>query len=253
MAELRRLPAPITTVWDWQMHAACRETDAGVFFHPAHERGPAAAARDAAAKRVCAVCPVIEECGLHALLVQEPYGVWGGLTAGERHELLRAGPSALRRLTTRTCTRTRPEECAPLMADFHASTTVNADAAALFAFLSDIRNLPRYFSRMTAARPGDGNEVHTEAQTPDGTRVEGDAWFEVDRDARRIAWGSEGPGDYRGSLEVTDIGTGSGPGSQVTVWLHTTRVPDHDGTVQGGLDATVAAVRQLVEEHYAIT
>jgi WhiB family redox-sensing transcriptional regulator len=97
MAELRRLPAPVTTMWDWQMHAACRETDAGVFFHPSRERGPAAAARDAAAKRVCAVCPVIEECGLYALLVQEPYGVWGGLTAGERHELLRAGRGALRR------------------------------------------------------------------------------------------------------------------------------------------------------------
>ncbi len=251
MAELRRLPAPVITLWDWQMHAACRETDAGVFFHPSRERGPAAAARDAAAKRVCAVCPVIEECGLYALLVQEPYGVWGGLTAGERHELLRAGRGALRRLAGRT--RTRPEERIPLTAEFRASTTVNADAAALFAFLSDVRNLPRYVSRMTAARTGDGNEVLTESETPDGTRAEGEAWFDVDRDALRIAWGFEGPSDYRGSLEVTDIGTAGGPGSQVTVWLHTTRVPEHDGIVQGALDATVAAVGALAEEHYAST
>lgn len=72
------------------MRAACREVDSTVFFHPSHERGLTAAARDAAAKRICASCPVIEECARHALTVQEPYGVWGGLTATERQEFLRA-------------------------------------------------------------------------------------------------------------------------------------------------------------------
>lgn len=263
VVELKRLPVPVTTLWDWQMHAACRETDAGVFFHPARERGPAAAARDTAAKRVCSICPVIDECARHALVVQEPYGVWGGMTARERREILRTLPGrrpvpvgATRADTTSAVPARphhRPEEGSPPMADFQATTTVNADAGALFEFLSDVRNLPRYFSRMSSARPGDGNEVHTEARLPDGTAVEGDAWFEVDREARRIEWGAEGASGYRGSLEVADIGTGSGPGSEVTVWLHTTRVPEGDESVQSGLDATVTAVRQLVEEQYAIT
>ncbi|MBW0100871.1 WhiB family transcriptional regulator [Pseudonocardia sp. KRD291] len=88
MADVRRLPTPVTRIWDWQLRAACRDVDSTVFFHPPDERGPAAVARDAEAKTVCAACPVIEDCRRHALTVQEPYGVWGGLTSGERHALL---------------------------------------------------------------------------------------------------------------------------------------------------------------------
>lgn len=91
MADVRRLPAPVTPVWDWQMRAACRHLDTSVFFHPANERGPAAAARDDDAKQVCGACPVIEACLRHALAVREPYGVWGGLTTGERDALLSRG------------------------------------------------------------------------------------------------------------------------------------------------------------------
>lgn len=90
VADVRRLPTPVTPVWDWQMRAACRDVDSTVFFHPSHERGVAATARDAAAKRICAGCPVIEECARHALAVQEPYGVWGGLTTTERQAILHA-------------------------------------------------------------------------------------------------------------------------------------------------------------------
>ncbi len=89
MADVRRLPLPVTRVWDWQMRAACRDLDSELFFHPANERGPVATARDRAAKVVCAGCPVMEECRGHALEVHEPYGVWGGLTARERETVLR--------------------------------------------------------------------------------------------------------------------------------------------------------------------
>lgn len=99
MADVRRLPTPLTPVWDWQLRAACRDVDSGVFFHPANERGPAAAARDAEAKQICAACPVIQACRRHTLAVQEPYGVWGGLTTGERDTLLRRRPKHLRSVT----------------------------------------------------------------------------------------------------------------------------------------------------------
>lgn len=91
MADIRRLPRPITRTWDWQMRAACRDVDSVVFFHPANERGPAARSRDATAKRICAGCPVVDDCLRHALDVQEPYGVWGGLTTPERDAIRRRG------------------------------------------------------------------------------------------------------------------------------------------------------------------
>lgn len=88
MADVRRLPRPVTPIWDWQMYAACRDTDSAVFFHPPDERGPAARARDEAAKQICASCPVVAACLRHALEVREPYGVWGGLTTPERDIVL---------------------------------------------------------------------------------------------------------------------------------------------------------------------
>lgn len=89
MGDVRRLPVPVTENWNWQLHAACRDLDSAVFFHPEYKRGPVKMARETRAKQVCAGCPVIEACRRHALSVQEPYGVWGGLTTAERAELLR--------------------------------------------------------------------------------------------------------------------------------------------------------------------
>ena len=84
MAEISRLPGPVSDLWDWQLVGTCREADPSLFFHPEGERGPARRARDAAALAICASCPVITPCRAHALQVREPYGVWGGLTEDDR-------------------------------------------------------------------------------------------------------------------------------------------------------------------------
>ncbi|MEJ3654020.1 WhiB family transcriptional regulator [Actinomycetes bacterium KLBMP 9759] len=87
MADIRRLPVPATAVWDWQLRATCRGIDSTIFFHPDNERGPKRSRREQRAKSVCSRCPVIEPCRRHALAVEEPFGVWGGLTVAERVEL----------------------------------------------------------------------------------------------------------------------------------------------------------------------
>lgn len=132
----------------------------------------------------------------------------------------------------------------PVMGDFTGSTTVDASSDALFDYLSDIGNLPDYFARMTSAEPGDGEEVKTTAQTPDGQEVAGDAWFRVDQQAQRIEWGSEGPSDYRGYLDVTP----SGDGSTVEVHVHTSRVGDGNADARDGLEETLATIKQRVEQ-----
>ncbi|MFJ1764906.1 SRPBCC family protein [Amycolatopsis sp. NPDC088138] len=133
------------------------------------------------------------------------------------------------------------------MGDFEATTTVDAAADALYAYLSDVGNLPRYFARMTSAEPsGEGGEVHTAAELPGGQHVEGDAWFRADAGTRHIEWGAEGPNTYHGSLEIES----AGPGATVRVRLHTTRVPDGDTGVQQGLDDTLATIKDLVEKQH---
>ncbi|MFF3213706.1 WhiB family transcriptional regulator [Streptomyces sp. NPDC002886] len=81
-------PGPGSHHWQWQLRAACRALGSNRFFHPAGERGEDREERDAAAKRVCADCPVRAACLEHALRTREPYGVWGGLTEEERRTLL---------------------------------------------------------------------------------------------------------------------------------------------------------------------
>jgi WhiB family redox-sensing transcriptional regulator len=91
MADIAKLPAPVTSNWDWQVHAACRGLNAAMFFHPDNERGRSKRHREARAKAICRPCPVREACLSWALEVREPYGIWGGLSADEREQILAAG------------------------------------------------------------------------------------------------------------------------------------------------------------------
>jgi uncharacterized membrane protein len=130
------------------------------------------------------------------------------------------------------------------MADFTESTRVNADETTLFDYLSDVSNLPTYFARMTDARPGDGEEVHTTAKMPDGQVVQEDAWFRIDQDSKRIEWGSEGESGYHGHLEVT----ASGEGAEVEVHVHTERVSPDDSEVSDGIRETLTTIKRIVEQ-----
>lgn len=87
MVNVKRLPLPLMDVYEWQYDGACMGLDPSVFFSPEAERGAKRERREHTAKQVCAQCPVIEQCREHALKVQEPYGVWGGLSESDRAAL----------------------------------------------------------------------------------------------------------------------------------------------------------------------
>lgn len=69
---------------NWRDSALCREVGADLFFA---DHGGGDATRSA--KRVCGMCPVVDQCREEALANGEPYGVWGGLTERERRDILR--------------------------------------------------------------------------------------------------------------------------------------------------------------------
>ena len=58
-----------------------------LFFHTDNERGSARERRESRAKAICQTCPVLAQCRTHAMTVQEPYGIWGGLGEIERRQL----------------------------------------------------------------------------------------------------------------------------------------------------------------------
>lgn len=66
----------------WRDAGLCRQADPDAWFP---EKGESARP----AQAICARCPVIRPCLEHALTERESYGVWGGLTRGQRQSLLR--------------------------------------------------------------------------------------------------------------------------------------------------------------------
>ena len=126
------------------------------------------------------------------------------------------------------------------MGDYQHSVEVGAPAGQLFSYLSEVRNLPQYFSGMTSAEPAGGEAVDVTAEV-NGTTERAEAWFRVDLQRHHLEWGSEGPSGYNGHLDVS----GNGATSSVTVFLHTEH---HDsGDIDQGIADTLAAVKRLVE------
>ena len=133
------------------------------------------------------------------------------------------------------------------MGDYERSTTVNVPVDDLFEYLSKVENLPTYMDRMTEAHSLAGDEVSVEARVEAGDvgsengerTVRGEAWFRIDADNRKLEWGSEGPHDYRGELEVS----GEGSTSTVTVRLHT----EHDDAegIESGIEDTLANIQRV--------
>lgn len=72
----------VAEMW-WADWAVCAETDPEAYFV---EKGGSTRP----AKRVCAGCPVREECLDYALEHDEAFGVWGGLSARERRNIARS-------------------------------------------------------------------------------------------------------------------------------------------------------------------
>jgi hypothetical protein len=114
----------------------------------------------------------------------------------------------------------------------------------LFAFLSRVDNLPKYFPRITSAEQSDDETVEVTAVIDppgeDEQTVSSEAWFRVDDERQQIEWGSEGPNDYQGDLEVTS----EGDDSRVSLSLHT---ESGSPGIEENLEETLATIARLVE------
>lgn len=71
----------------WRRQASCRTLDPSLFF-PSGSSGTEAV-DIAAAKAICASCPVAAPCREYALRTNQEYGVWGGLDEEERRAIRR--------------------------------------------------------------------------------------------------------------------------------------------------------------------
>lgn len=77
---------------DWMLQARCLDADPEAFF-------PEKGGSTREAKRICAACPVRDDCLDYALANDERFGIWGGLSERERRRAKRVSPVRVGRMS----------------------------------------------------------------------------------------------------------------------------------------------------------
>ena len=92
------------------------------------------------------------------------------------------------------------------MPEYTDTIDVSAPADAVFKFVSDVENLPKYLPTVHHAHPQAGERVEVEGEA-NGHAYNSDGWFKVDEASRTMSWGSDGENDYSGKMTVTGDAT----------------------------------------------
>ena len=148
------------------------------------------------------------------------------------------------------------------MADYERSMSVDAPPEDVFAWLTDVNNLPGYLPPVTdasidgpSAEGTPGQKVRMSLEFPNGASFEAEGYLASDERERRMEWGAETQRDYSGWLTVGNHGEGA---SEVVVHLSFGE-QSVEGDIQGGapedrdpineaIDATLESIRRQIEE-----
>ena len=138
------------------------------------------------------------------------------------------------------------------MAEYETSLPINAPPDAVFDFVADPHNMPKYLPTTHHADMQGEGRVHLQGEVK-GNAYDADGWIRLDRTEYRMEWGADGERQYRGWMEIE----GAGDQSLVTVHLSFTPSPHEsarmtedagspDEAIERGLVASLISIRNLV-------
>ncbi len=148
------------------------------------------------------------------------------------------------------------------MAAYQQTQTIDAPAGDVFAWLSDVSNLPKYLPPVTdasiegpSAEGAPGQRLRATLEYPNGGSFDSEGYFNVDEGARRLEWGAEVERDYSGWLTVAEVDDSR---SEVTVHLSfgprsaepeiQEEAPEGRDPLGEGISATLESIRRQIEE-----
>ena len=149
------------------------------------------------------------------------------------------------------------------MSEYEQTQAVGAPPDEVFAWLSDIGNLPKYLPPVTdasvegpSAEGMPGQRVRTTLQYPGGDgSFDAEGYIAVDEGRKRMDWGAESGRDYAGWLTVAESGGGE---SEVTVHLSfgersveaemQGQAPEGEDPLARGIAETLESIRRQIEE-----
>jgi uncharacterized protein YndB with AHSA1/START domain len=148
--------------------------------------------------------------------------------------------------------------------EYEQSQAIDAPPGEVFAWLSDVGNLPEYLPPVVAssvvgpsAEGVPGQRIRTTLEYPggDGGTFEAEGYLAVDENERRMEWGAEAGRDYSGWLTVANRGEGA---SEVVVHLSfgersaepemREQAPEGRDPLAEGVSATLESIRRQIEE-----
>ncbi len=139
------------------------------------------------------------------------------------------------------------------MPEYTDRIDVSAAPEAVFRFVADINNLPKYLPTVHQAKPQAGERVEVDGEA-NGHHYHSDGWFKTDAATRTMMWGSDGENDYSGRMRVS----GDGQRSTVECSLKFEPKPsvkqamdEHQGgpsaAMTDGLRASLQSIKNLIE------
>nr|MBA2696848.1 SRPBCC family protein [Actinomycetota bacterium] len=129
----------------------------------------------------------------------------------------------------------------------HTSTVqIDVSAQQLWTYLSHVENLPEYLPQMTSAHRTGDDTVQVTAQIDPSDQpareVEGQAWFTVKEEGKTLTWGSEGPNNYQGQLDIDSAGDSS---CELALRINSERAQADD--VEARVQRTAAGIKRAAE------
>lgn len=139
------------------------------------------------------------------------------------------------------------------MPEYTDQIAVSASPDAVFRFVSNINNLPKYLPTVHEAHSQPNQRVEVDGKA-NGHAYSSEGWFKVDQSGRSMSWGSDGENDYSGKMTVS----GDGSGSKVECSLRFTPTAEIKASMdenQGGpsaamtdgLRASLASIKDICE------
>lgn len=132
------------------------------------------------------------------------------------------------------------------MTHFERTMTMNADAARVFAYISDISNYTKFLPTLERIEKLDGERVHVYGKAHNYT-YDKECFFRVDQAQHKVEWGVEDGKHYHGHM-VVHGGDTTQSLSDVTIGLgfHDPAVEQRGERILEGIQATLEAIRDQV-------
>ena len=127
------------------------------------------------------------------------------------------------------------------MTQFERTLTMNADAARVFAYVSDINNYPKFLPTLEGAEKLEGDNVRVWGESH-GHKYDKQCFFRADSAQHKVEWGLEEGHHYHGHLLVHS-GDTTQTLSEVTIG-----VAFHDPKVEARGEQILDSIQKALED-----